>query len=338
MEYLGQKLMMKCGMVCEVIEYTNYADIVVKFEDNTKVSTSYSNFKKGIVFNPSLGEPHKFYKRQEMMKHIGESRINCQGLKVTVIDAGTNSGVKVQYETDDIKDDVEYNVFLNSPMRLQGYSAIVGTTFTNTQGLEVKIISRGSKKGCFNVRFPDGATKDNVDSKSISLGQVRHPNYKLANENIGLTNVNTQGLNIKIDGVSDDGLTYIVRFDDNTIRDGITFSAFKRGDVPHPDEKERHIGEEFLSRQGLRYRVIEKGTKGGTWKVVFPDGSEIDNVGYSKIKSCNLCHPDIVTNGLGTFGRYKGYDVRNSFDLGGEDVYYICKNDSECIISRLCDL
>lgn len=338
MSYIGDTLVMKCGMSCTVVKYNNYADIVVKFEDGTEVATSYSNFKKKIVFNPSLGEPHRFYKRQEMKKHIGESRKNSQGLNVEIIDAGTKSGVKIKYETGDIKDNVEYWTYLNAPLALKGYSSLIGTSFTNTQGEEVKIISRGTKRGCFNVMFSDKTIRENVDLKSINQKQVRHPKYKLANENIGLTNRNTQGKLIKIVSVSDNGLSYDIEFEDGVIRKNVTFSAFKRGEVPHPSEKNKHIGKKFLSRQGLVYEIIDKGSKGGTWKVKFPDGAILDNINYAKIKSCNLCHPNLLTNGAGTFGVYKGYNVRMSFSLGNKDIYYICRNKDNCIIARLCDL
>ena len=49
----GEKRTMNCGMIAEIIEYKNWNDLVIKFENGYIIKIKdYTSFKKGIVKNP----------------------------------------------------------------------------------------------------------------------------------------------------------------------------------------------------------------------------------------------------------------------------------------------
>ena len=53
--HVGETKTMNCGMKCAIIEYINYNNITVRFEDKTIIKNKgYGAFKKGLIANPNL--------------------------------------------------------------------------------------------------------------------------------------------------------------------------------------------------------------------------------------------------------------------------------------------
>lgn len=86
---IGMKVQQKCGEVAEIIDYIDQLNVTVRFEDGTILEKRrYSAFKNGEVYNPNS------YRN----KVVGQSKINSDGEKVTIIDATDSRHVTLQFE------------------------------------------------------------------------------------------------------------------------------------------------------------------------------------------------------------------------------------------------
>lgn len=88
-ERLGQERINKQGYIMRVIEYDNYANIIVKFQDeyNTKVKTTWNNFNKGSVVNPTV------YKLR-----LGEEKLNHQGYLMKIVEYNSQKNIVVEFQ------------------------------------------------------------------------------------------------------------------------------------------------------------------------------------------------------------------------------------------------
>jgi DNA-directed RNA polymerase subunit RPC12/RpoP len=92
------------GLLMTIIVYRNSKDIDVQFEDGTIVEhKDYRNFKNGGIRNPNY--------------RIGESIINKQGLKMTIIEYINCRDITVQFEDGTIVEHKAYTDFQNGSIK-----------------------------------------------------------------------------------------------------------------------------------------------------------------------------------------------------------------------------
>ena len=95
------------GLKMTIIEYRNSLNIDIQFEDGTIVEhRTYQSFLRGNIANLN------YYNTQCMNNRIGETNINNQGLKMTIIEYRNAKDINVQFEDETIIEHKEYHNFL----------------------------------------------------------------------------------------------------------------------------------------------------------------------------------------------------------------------------------
>lgn len=88
-ERLGTEKYNNQGCLMKIIEYNNYRDIIVEFQDEyrAKVHARYEHFLSGEIKNPY------FYKRR-----IGEENINTQGCLMRIVEYNNSDDIIVEFQ------------------------------------------------------------------------------------------------------------------------------------------------------------------------------------------------------------------------------------------------
>ena len=88
-ERLRQERINKQGYIMRIVEYNNYANIIVEFQDeySTRVKTTWQNFDKGSVVNPT---PYKL--------RLGEEKYNHQGCLMKIVEYNSQKDIVVEFQ------------------------------------------------------------------------------------------------------------------------------------------------------------------------------------------------------------------------------------------------
>lgn len=135
---IGEKQMMNCGVMAEIIDYRNAKDIDVKFEDGyIRKNIRYDNFKRGKV---TYGIDYK----------LGESNNNYQGLKMEIIQYFNANNVTIKFEDGTIKTNVNYSCFKKGSVKNNNFSSIYNVGYLGN----VKITDdNGNRLKSYDVWF-----------------------------------------------------------------------------------------------------------------------------------------------------------------------------------------
>lgn len=86
---IGEKKVNKQGLQMEIIKYSSYNDIAVKFEDGTIVSNkTYFGFKEGTIEHPNVG----------LLTRKNSEKLSKCGLKMKVIEYRMADDIDIQFE------------------------------------------------------------------------------------------------------------------------------------------------------------------------------------------------------------------------------------------------
>ena len=137
------------GLKMTIIAYRGCNDIDVQFEDGTIVENrTYEHFLKGVIAYPSE-------------KRIGETNINNQGLKMTIIKYRGSKDIDVQFEDGTIVEHKQYDGFLkgkiaNPNVLSDGISIPEKFMWNVLKELNIEFKSQLNKKDfdwCQNYRY-----------------------------------------------------------------------------------------------------------------------------------------------------------------------------------------
>lgn len=92
------------GLKMVIIEYKNAKDIIVQFEDGYTKHAEYKSFKNKCIKNPN-------YDNTRLNNRIGETNINNQGYKMTIIRYNGCDHIDIKFDDDLIVYDKTYNNF-----------------------------------------------------------------------------------------------------------------------------------------------------------------------------------------------------------------------------------
>ena len=147
-----------------IIKYKSATDIDVQFEDGTIVKNKeYSVFLKGNIKHPN------YYNNLR----IGETNVNNQGLKMTIIKYEKYDDIDVQFEDGTIVENKSYDHFLKGHIINKNYR--IGETNINNQGLKMVIIGYKDSHN-INVQFEDGTIVENRQYGDFLIGNIVNPN------------------------------------------------------------------------------------------------------------------------------------------------------------------
>lgn len=100
---VGETNVANCGMKMTIIEYNNYNDITVKFQDNYITKTYYGSFIHGNVTNPNCETKNKFSEqRNKKCRELyeGKSKIMKNGFILKVLEYKDSQHILCEWEID----------------------------------------------------------------------------------------------------------------------------------------------------------------------------------------------------------------------------------------------
>ena len=230
-EYLGKVYVNNQGLKMKIVNYENYQDVTVQFEDGkTRKSTM------GGIKNGSLNHPNTALKSKD--DYIGKVYVNNQGLKMRVIKYENARDVTVEFE-DGATRSSQISAIIDGRIkhpsnRLNNIEDYMGKVYTNNQGLKMKIVDYEDSKNV-TVEFEDGARRK-AYAVHIKNGDVRHPDFMLKNraeEFLGKTFKNNQGLNMSIVRFNNSS-DIDVQFEDGHVVEGCRLYSVQCGEIKNP--------------------------------------------------------------------------------------------------------
>lgn len=99
---IGLKTTNRSGLEMEIVEYNNHDNVIIRFNDGTKVKTTYTHFKDGRVRNPN--------------EHIGELYMLVNGITARVCEYADIEHVTVELNTGEIVSSVHYKTLQNGSL------------------------------------------------------------------------------------------------------------------------------------------------------------------------------------------------------------------------------
>lgn len=136
-----------------IINYNNNHDIDVIFDDGTIVKhKSYSEFIKGSIKNKCFS------------KYIGETSVNNNGLKMTIVDGNSYNNLIVKFEDGTIVKNINFKRFQEGNVSNPYYPSVCGVGFigsssSSENGILKKSYSvwSGMLNRCYNKKHPNKA-------------------------------------------------------------------------------------------------------------------------------------------------------------------------------------
>lgn len=231
--HIGETNIHENGQKMTIIEYRDYYDIDVKFEDDfITTHISYDKFKRGN------------FKRNFRHNHIGETNISTTGLKMTIIKYVNSHDIDVQFDDGEIRRNVSLSNFKRGRI---AHPSIINTTLkprvgeTNTSNLGQKMtIIAYRNVDDIDVQFEDDTIVQNVSYKSFKHSKLQNPNYTIsqhtAKKYIGQSYIAKNGLKFTIiDYINSKDVT--VQFEDGEIVPHISMGAVYAKTIKHPSGK-----------------------------------------------------------------------------------------------------
>lgn len=224
-ERLGIVKTMSNGMKCKCIEYNNCQDIKVQYENGVIVSGTWSNFQRGTIGTYELRHESLVGSRNKMNCGLIAELIEYEmGGKRIVIKFDGISTVKISSYT-------EFRLGCCFP-RFE-----VGTIFRLSDGSECIIIEMEQKSGGTAIKYKHSNGDFIYYAKSIKilldiiLGNKKP--YLRGEDNLNVSVRQKNGMLAKCVGVEliNGRKRYSIQYEDGTIKSGVSFSVFLRGDA-----------------------------------------------------------------------------------------------------------
>lgn len=310
------------GKTMKIVEYTDCNNIVVEFEDKTRVPTSYKQFEEGCVrLQGTKGYTKRF--RESREKWLYKETETIYG-KCKIVDYKGYNGITVEFEDGTIVE-TDMRSFINKSIKnpnikkdsklIKNTSERLGQETITKEGYKVKIVKYNSAKD-ITVEFEDKTQLNKVNYSQFVKGDLKKPVD--FSERIGLVKTMNNGLKAKIIEYNDcDNIT--VQFENNKVRKNISYGNFIKGTVDL-DKRER-LGQTSKFNNGLIGKIIEYNSSTDI-TVKFEDKTVVKHTTYSQFKRGQLKHPTISVQGTGKLGNFKL--IKKSYRAKNE-VFYECE-------------
>ena len=292
-ERLGKVRYNNYGLEMEIVGYRNDKDIDVLFESGVlKKHVTYNSFIHGILTDVS----------NERVR-LWKVNYNKEGKRMEIVGYRNDSDLDVKFESGVIRYSVSYASFVTGKLTESGKRGDrprksrlkverIGEENYNNRGDLMKV---NDYKGCKNidVKFDDGIVRKKMQYAYFKDGSISHyeneglrkPRHK--GTRVGEVGVTTRGEKMTIIGYR--GYSDMdVKFDDGTIRTGVTYDKFQEGHVAKIRKiSDRamsfRVGETNRNTQGyimtiIRYRSVK------SIDVAFEDGTIRTGVMYKNFK------------------------------------------------------
>ena len=290
---IGESNIANNGQVMTIIEYKNYKDIDIQFEDGTIVKNkNYNRFLKGYIKNPNLSNTN-------IKSRIGETNINKNRQTMTIVEYRRNNDINIQFEDGFIVKHRNYQNFLKGNIKKSNLSIKnkIGETRIAKNGQTMTIIKYRNSKD-IDIQFEDGTIVKNKRYSNFKNGRIRNSNLsniRIKNR-IGETNVAHNGQIMTI-------ITYRnandidIQFEDGTIFKNKSYYNFLKGTINKQNININKTGETKQAKNGQIMTII-KYRRCDDIDVQFEDGTIIKNRNYSAFKKGEIKNPNYIISGV----------------------------------------
>ena len=170
-----------------IIAYRNPFDIDVRFDDGVIVTNvTYTDFTHGYVRHPD--DPEDSF---PTILGVGESRLNIQGLRMTITEWVNDKDITVRFDDGTELQHKRYSKFGSGGIQnpnariitganiedVRGANSRLGKSRFNTQGLRMTIIKYRSSRD-IDVQFEDGTIVEHKRYSLFEKGYIENPHYK----------------------------------------------------------------------------------------------------------------------------------------------------------------
>ena len=209
--------------------------------------------------------------------------------------------------------------------------ARVGKSMIMRNGMTATIIEYRSAND-LDVKFADGTIVTSKTWQSFCNGKIANPSLKFVSPLIAERLNETRIMNNSMEATVIAYRSHSdidVQFSDGAIAYNKTYTNFKKGDIPHPNnspesKKQRRCGETRTMNNGLKATII---AYHGSDKidVQFEDGQIVRSKRYSSFQKGSIAHPNLQCDG----------DLKNQ--RLGEERLMNCGLKAKIIGYRRCD-
>ncbi len=267
----GETRIANCGMIMKIIEYHNYKDIVVKFQDNYVKHTSYAQFISGKVKNPNCKVKNKLteQRNQECRKRYeGKTKIMNNGLSLKVLEYRNANELLCEWEIDKSQITTTSARFDMGRARYSGVSKLNNEKkseyeqqeFKMKDGKVAKIIQYNSFRDATVILDNDYSKTYNTSIQLLKLGKYFTNDRPNRSNHIGEEHINYQGIPYTISDIYGDK-GYVLTFPDGVSKTVEKYSYAVSRSIKHP----------LLSQN----KAIPFNYRGLTCRLIYSDKSDI---------------------------------------------------------------
>ena len=297
---------MNSGYKAEIIRYTTYRNIDVKFEDGTILyHRRYDEFLNGTIRNPHRNEIDK--------SRLGMTCIMNCGKTATIIRYGNSLDIDVQFEDGTIVKGKTFENFIKGHIKHPDihFSKDLSKTMVANPNKHKKRIGEQNLQNCgqiatiteyynsenISVVFPDGTVVTNRKYDDFKRGRIKHPNTKhhRFNDRTGEERVMNSGEKATI--IAYRGINDIdVQFEDSTVKYNQHYNNFKRGQIlknsrPSLEQcRKERVGEKRMMNCGKEATVTEYYNYDNI-TVMFEDGTIVKKRKYKEFSNGKIRCP-----------------------------------------------
>ena len=224
---------------------------------------------------------------------LGKTKMMSCGMEATIIRYGGATDIDVHFEDGTVVKHKTYRAFKKGYIAHPNTKDRLGEAREMKCKMEATIIRYGSAKD-IDVRFKDGAIAKHKTYNLFKKGEIANPNIKASAENrLGETKMMNCGMEATIIQYKN-AMDIDVRFEDGTVVEYKTYSAFKKGEIANPNIKafaKNCFGETRMMNCGMEATIIRYG-KYADIDVRFEDGAVVEHKAYSAFKKGYIAHPN----------------------------------------------
>jgi ribosomal protein S17 len=164
---VGHSYKNRQGLDVVVVEYLHNKNVIVEFEDKTRLKTTWMYIKQGKPLHPTVG------------RIVSGNRYQCKdGDSIIILEGRPKEKFLVQWESDGYIGETHRTTILNGGIRHPTKNKPqVGSVWKTNCGLPVTV-GRFNSAISVDVVFEDGSTT-NVSVHALTRGIVGHPSSKL---------------------------------------------------------------------------------------------------------------------------------------------------------------
>lgn len=302
---IGSKQLMKNGEVAEVIEYFNYHNITVKFEDGTvRKHVQMVAFKQGFV--------NKYNENDGLSsKHVDEENLMEDGSIGKIIRYYNESCITVAFSNGNIIENLIYKTFLKGKLSSERktrerhpISEWVGKRILQHCGQYAEIIAASNSKD-ITVRFEDGTIREHATLSAFKSQAIKNPNIpdninimlRAKKKYIGMVVLQSCALDATcIDYINSNNIT--VRFEDGVVRKNVAAKGFVAGSIAHPNSQLFQVKQGNFRKVKQKCGLMAEVTGVFNWdarrvNIRFEDGAVKEDVNLDKFYHGKVGHPKL---------------------------------------------